>query len=137
MEPHDPITAIGFTTPMVAPVYPFQCLCADYFHNKGMNYLVIVDHYTNWSIVERSSDGAQGLICALRNQFSMFGIAGELAADGVPEFTANSLQRFLSSWGVHHRLSSVAFPHSNCCAEVALKTVKWMLTENSGTQRQT
>ena len=93
---------------------------------------MIVDRYTNWPIVERSSDGAQGLICALRKQFSTFGIAEELASDGGPEFTANSTQKFLSSWGVHHRLSSVAFPHSNCRAEVAVKTVKRMLTVNSG-----
>ena len=119
-------------TPMVPPVYPFQCICADYFHHKGSNYEVIVDRYTNWPIVERSSDGAQGLISALRKQFSTFGIAEELASDGGPEFTANSTQKFLSSWGVHHRLSSVAFPHSNCHAEVAVKTVKRMLTENSG-----
>ena len=117
---------------MVPPVYPFQCICADYFHHKGRNYLVIVDRYTNWPIVERSSDCAQGLICALRKQFSTFGIAEELASDGGPESTANSTQKFLSSWGVHHRLSSVAFPHSNCRAEVAMKTVKRMLTENSG-----
>ena len=119
-------------TPMVPPVYPFQCICADYFHHKGRNYLVIVNRYTNWPIVERSSDGAQGLICALRKQFSTFGIAEELASDGGPEFTAKSTQKFLSSWGVHHRLFSVAFPHSNCHAEVAVKTVKRMLTENSG-----
>ena len=103
-------------TPMVPPVYPFQCICADYFHHKHRNYMVIVDLYTNWLIVERSSDGAQGFICALRKQFSTFGIAQELASDGGPEFTANSTQKFLSSWSVHQRLSSVAFPHSNCRA---------------------
>ena len=125
-QPSDP------PTPMVPPVYPIQCICSDYFHHKCMNYLVIVDHYTNWLIVKRSSDGAQGLICALRKQFSTFGIAEELALDGSPEFTPNSTQKFLSSWGEHHWLSSVAFHHSNCCAEVAVKTLKRMLTENSG-----
>jgi hypothetical protein len=121
-------------TPPVPPVYPFQCICADYFHYKGNNYLVIVDRYTNWPIVERASDGATGLVNCLRRHFSTYGIAEELASDGGPEFTATSTQKFLQNWGVHHRLSSVAFPHSNCRAEIGVKTVKRMITGNSGPQ---
>jgi hypothetical protein len=118
--------------PPVPTIYPFQCICADYFHHKGRNYLVIVDRYTNWPIVEQASDGASGLIGVLRKHFSTYGIAEELASDGGPEFTASSTQKFLTSWGVHHRLSSVAFPHSNCRAEIGVKTVKRMIADNTG-----
>ena len=33
---------------------------------------------------------------------------------------------------VHHRLSSVAFPHSNCRAEIGVKTARRMIAENTG-----
>ena len=40
------------------PEYPFQCICADYFLYQGHTYLVIVDRYSNWPIVERADNGA-------------------------------------------------------------------------------
>ena len=118
--------------PLISPDYPFQCVCADFFHYKGVNYLVIVDRYSNWPIVERSLDGASGLITCLRRTFVTFGIPDELASDGGPEFTATATRQFLIDWGVHHRLSSVAYPHSNCRAEIGVKTVKRLIADNTG-----
>ncbi len=115
------------------PVYPFQCICSDFFTYKGISYLVSVDRYSNWPIVERSTDGAQRLIASLRQIFGTFGIADELSSDGDPEFSSAATQTFLRSMAVHHRLSSVAYPHSNCRAEIGEKTVKRLITGNTST----
>ena len=112
--------------------YPFQCVCVDYFHNKGCAYLVIVDRYTNWPILARARGGSKGLVEVLRHTFATYGIRDELASDGGPEFTAHETTKFLRDWRVHHRLTSVAFPHGNCRAEIAVKTVKRIIAGNIG-----
>lgn len=118
--------------PVNVPEYPFQYICADYFQNAGSNYLITVDRYTNWPRVERAADGSTGLVNNLRSSFETYGIPEELSSDGGPEFTATQTKSFLQDWGVHHRLSSVAFPHSNCRAEIGVKTMKRLITGNTG-----
>ena len=107
-------------------------VCADYFYYKGVNYLVVVDRYSNWPIIEKAHNGTQCLIESLRRTFVTYGIPDELSSDGGPEFTASATRQFLEVWGVNHHLSSVAFPHSNCRTEEEVKTVKRMITDNTG-----
>ena len=118
-------------TPPTLPTRPFQSLCADYFHHKGHTYVVIVDRFSGWPIVERSTNGATGLISNLRSIFVTFGIPDDLTTDGGPEFTASTTKKFLADWGVHHRLCSVAYPHGNSRAEIGVKTVKRALAGNT------
>ena len=58
------------------------------------------------------------MIKKLREIFVTFGIPEELASDGGPEYTAPETENFMKLWGIFHRLSSVANPHSNCRAKV-------------------
>ena len=120
-------------TPIQYPDYPFQQVCGDFFHYKGHYYLVCVDRYSNWPIVEEARHGASGLVDCLRRTFVTYGIPNEFSSDGGPELSASSTVTFLKNWGVNRRVSSVSFPHSNCRAEVGVKTVKRMLMDNTGT----
>ena len=39
------LSPVALPTPPLSPAYPFQCICADFFHYARVNYLVIVDRY--------------------------------------------------------------------------------------------
>jgi hypothetical protein len=112
-------------------VYPFQQVCSDYFKHIGHNYLVMVDRYSGWPSVYRLSGGSLPLIKKLREVFVTFGIPEELASDGGPEFASADTAAFFRDWGVKWRLSSVANPHSNCRADVGVKTIKRMIMNNT------
>ena len=97
-QPHGPPLATQ------EPVYPFQCIRADYFKCKGCNYMVVVDRYSSLPIVQQSRDGSSGLVKGLREIFVTYVIAVELSSDGRLEFTAEATQQLWSNWGVHHCL---------------------------------
>ncbi len=59
------------TTPE-QPEYPFQHICADFFHHEGAAHLVLVDRYSGWPIVFSATNGAMGLAHTLRDTFAMF-----------------------------------------------------------------
>ena len=113
------------------PEYPFQHICADFFSYKGTNYLIIVDRFSGWPTVKKTN-GAQGVITSLREIINNFGIPEEITSDGGPELSATSLKQALQDWGIHHRISSVAHAQSNGRAEVAVKSMKRLLVDNTG-----
>ena len=119
----------------IRPEYPFQAICADYCQKEGTGYLVMVDRYSNWPVVQRVGHGettSKHLIAALKSHCGTYGIPEEMSSDGGPQLESRETNQFLNAFGIYHRVSSVAYPHSNCRAELGVKTIKRLLTDNTG-----
>ena len=69
-------------SPLPSPDYPFEQICSDYFSHGGHKYLIIMDRFSNWiSVYKTSRSGAEMLIKLLRRHFVTFGTSSELASD--------------------------------------------------------
>ena len=75
--------------------------------------------------------GAKGLCACLRLLFADRGVPREMSSDPGSGFKSAKTTEFLEKWGVIHRLSSAYFPQSNGRAEVAVKTAKRLLMDNT------
>ena len=132
---HTPSQSSAPPQQLPQPEYPFQQIVADYCQEKGHHYLVIADRFSGWPTLlfcGSSTDSSAKLIDTMKTYFSTYGIPEELASDGGKTFVSYETKKFLSNYGVYHRLSSVAFPHSNQRAELAVKSMKRLLRENVG-----
>ena len=118
-------------TPPLVPARPFQAIAADFCVVRGVGYLIIVDRFSGWPHVVASLSGAHGFTRALVTYFSTFGVPDELSTDGGPEFSAKETAVLLERWGIRHRLSSAYHPSSNGRAEVAVKSMKRLLTSKT------
>lgn len=123
--------------PSTPPSTPFESIFADFFDHGGRHYLIVGDRLSSWVEVLSSTagtdlGGSEGLIRHLRTFFATFGVPEELSSDGGPEFMSSITERFLRTWNVKHRVSSVSFPQSNGRAEVAVKAAKRLLMSNTG-----
>ena len=115
------------------PEYPWQQTVMDYFDLAGINYLVVADRFTGWPEIFRQNGKAMTLIRTCRNLFAQFGVPEEVSSDGGPPFDSFEWKKFLVQWDVGTRRSSANYPQSNGRAELAVKSCKRMLRNNTDT----
>ena len=119
--------------PSPPPDYPFQHLVMDFFQKGHHHYLTIADCFTSWFTVYHMNPQptSSKLIEALRNIGLSYGLPEIVCSDGGPQFTSAEFQDFLKICDIRHRRSSAYYPQSNGRAELAVKTAKRLLENNT------
>ena len=82
----------------------------------------------------RAKEGgtSREMVNAIKHFCEVHGIPEQISTDEGPQFNSGQTRKFFSDWGTQHRISSTTFPHSNCRAELGVKTVKRMMTVSTG-----
>ena len=112
------------------PTYPFQHICSDYFNLYGREFCVVVDRFSGWYNVYHAAGGSMNIIGIFTKLFQDMGVPESLTTDGGTTYLSQSFQTLLKNYGVHHRVSSVGYPHGNTRSEIAVKSAKRLLRSN-------
>ena len=110
------------------PEYPFQHIGIDLASYAGRKYLICVDYFSNYILVDGlSTEISGGTIALLKKHFMRFGIPLEIVSDCGPQFDSLEFKNFSKQYGFEWNPSSPTYPRSNGMAESAVKQVKSIL----------
>ena len=107
------------------PDFPFQRVSTDIFEFQNSSYLIMVDAYSRFILVDelRNLQSAT-VINTMRQIFSRHGIPEIITSDCGSQFTSQEFQDFCTNWDIKHVTSSPYYQKANGLAERGVQTVK-------------
>ena len=101
----------------------------DYFQLNQKSYGILVDRFSNFPIIYHGDSAAD--VCQVLSRVSEdYGIPETVTTDGAQCYVAVKVKRMMETYGISHRINSVANPHANCRAELGVKTMKRLIRNN-------
>ena len=112
----------------LVPSQPWSRIAADLFALEGMNFVLLVDYYSDWWEIEKLTDlSSKSVVKNIKRIFARFGIPHVLVSDNGPQFVSYEFREFMAQWGVDHVVSSPHHQQGNGKAESAVKIAKNLL----------
>ena len=107
--------------------YPFQRIGLDTMTLDGREYLVCVNYFSNYTLVDRlHGTSSCCTIKLIKKHFMRYGIP-EVVSDGGPEFDNKMMRELAHKYGLRWNPSSPEMPNSNGIAEAAVKQIKCII----------
>ena len=107
------------------PERGWSIVSQDLFHYRQTDYLITVDHYSDfWELDKLTDTRAETIVEHTKQQFSRHGIPQKVITDNGPQFIAADYEEFSRDWEFEHQTSSPYHSQSNGKAESAVKIVK-------------
>ena len=128
LEPHD------------IPSRPWKLIASDLFEIDGRQYLLTVDRYSKYPVIDEMSTPVTSKAVAekIKSYTSLLGCPDEIMTDNGPQYTGQAFQDFTRSWGIKHVTSSPHYARSNGFIERHVRhiksTIKKCLRERSDIQ---
>ena len=110
-----------------ASTKPWTALAMDNFELNGRHYLIIVDHFSKFTVVKHSEDlTSKATIKLLLEVFSEHGIPSTIRCDCGCNFISTQFIKFCKQLNIAVTVSS-GYHHSSNPAEHAVKRVKSLM----------
>ena len=107
------------------PDRPWSRVSSDLFSLNSKDYIVLVDHYSDFiEVAELRDSTSAAIIQFLKEQFSRHGIPDVLVSDNGSQYTSQEFTMFSRKWEFKHVTSSPTYPKSNGKSEAAVKVAK-------------
>jgi len=114
------------------PDLPWQIVSQDIFTYGKRDYLLTVDHYSDYIEVDVLPDTtAETVVKCTVQHFARHGIPERVITDNGPQFTSAEYAAFASKWEFHHATSSPYHSQGNGKAESGVKVAKMLLKKAS------
>lgn len=119
-NPRDPLT------PHKTPERAWQYVASDLFETGGKQFLLIVDRYTKFPILEELPSPATSKTVAdkMKTYTAIFGRPEEIMTDNGPHYAGQAFKNFAEEWNIKHITSSPHYPQSNGFIERHVRTIK-------------
>lgn len=96
-----------------------------------MEYLVLVDSYSNWFEIDLlRSLTSTAVITKLKRHFLVHGCPQKVITDNGTQFSSQQFKNSASSWDFVHITSSPEYPQSNGLAERAVRSAKELMEKS-------
>ena len=107
------------------PTRPWQLVSMDLFSYARQDFLLMVDHYSDFWEIDLLPDLSAGTaIRRCKAQFARYGIPDRVISDCGGQFDCGEFRVFAREWSFEHVMSSPRHPKANGKAESAVKIAK-------------
>ena len=115
--------------PHTIPVKPWQYIASDLFEINNRQFLLTVDRFSKFPLVDEihAPVTSQAITDKIEMYSSLFGRLDEIMTDNGSQYTGQSFQTFVKSWGIKHVTSSPRYAQSNGFIERHVRHVKSVL----------
>ena len=109
---------------------PMEAIGTDFFHEKGRNYLILVDRFSGYIWVRKTQSQTTDTVIKLMTPiFREFGFPQSVESDGGPCYR-DAFTEWCRSNGIHHIKSSAEWHRSNGLSEAAVSNAKTLLKKH-------
>ena len=110
------------------PPFPWHTLATDLFYWKRMDFLIVSDVFSKYTIVRKLPNSTSAAVCIEVSMIvTELGLPHIVRSDNGPRYNSKEFQQFLQCYNITHQTSSPNHPRSNRFIEKMVGVAKKLM----------